>query len=60
MDSLPDVVVCVVLIVCGVWLVKGPRPAKKQMLPRMSPRMPISASITPTSRTTLLCSPLLW
>ena len=29
MDSLPDVVVCVVLIVCGVWLVKGPRPAKK-------------------------------
>ena len=24
MDSLPDVVVCVVLIVCGVWLVKGP------------------------------------
>ena len=29
MDSLPDVVVCVVLIVCGVWMVKGPRPAKK-------------------------------
>ena len=29
MDSLPDVVVCVVLIVCGVWLVKGPRPDKK-------------------------------
>lgn len=29
MASLPDVVVCVVLIVCGVWLVKGPRPAKK-------------------------------
>lgn len=29
MDSLPDVVVCVVLIVCGVWLVKGPHPAKK-------------------------------
>ena len=28
-DSLPDVVVCVVLIVCGVWLVKGPHPAKK-------------------------------
>lgn len=22
-------VVCVVLIVCGVWLVKGPHPAKK-------------------------------
>ena len=29
MDSLPDVVVCVALIVCGVWLVKGPRTAKK-------------------------------
>ena len=29
MASLPDVVVCVVLIVCGVWLVKGPRTAKK-------------------------------
>ena len=28
-DSLPDVVVCVVLIICGVWLVKGPHPAKK-------------------------------
>ena len=25
MDSLPDVVVCVVLIVCGVWLVRGPK-----------------------------------
>lgn len=60
MDSLPDVVVCVVLIVCGVWLVKGPHPAKKPDASRMSPRMPISASITPTSRTTPLCSPLLW
>ena len=29
MASLPDVVVCVVLIVCGVWLVKGPK-GKKQ------------------------------
>lgn len=29
MASLPDVVVCVVLIICGVWLVKGPHPAKK-------------------------------
>lgn len=29
MASLPDVVVCVVLIVCGIWLVKGPHPAKK-------------------------------
>ena len=60
MDSLPDVVVCVVLIVCGVWLVKGLIRPKSRMLPRMSPRMPISASITPTSRTTPLCSPLLW
>ena len=30
MASLPDVVVCVVLIVCGVWLVKGPHPAKRR------------------------------
>lgn len=63
MDSLPDVVVCVVLIVCGVWLVKGPHPAKSRMLPRTPPRMPISASITPTrprSRRTLLCSPARW
>lgn len=29
MDQLPEVVVCVALIVCGVWLVKGPRAAKK-------------------------------
>lgn len=29
MASLPDVVVCVALIVCGVWLVKGSHPAKK-------------------------------
>ena len=29
MASLPDVVVCVALIVCGIWLVKGPRTAKK-------------------------------
>ena len=29
MDSLPDVVVCVVLIVCGVWLVKGPHSGQK-------------------------------
>ena len=33
MASLPDVVVCVVLIVCGVWLVKGPHPAKKRKIP---------------------------
>lgn len=29
MDQLPEVLVCVVLIVCGIWLVKGPRTAKK-------------------------------
>ena len=29
MDQLPEVLVCVVLIVCGIWLVKGPHPAKK-------------------------------
>ena len=27
MDQLPEVLVCVVLIVCGIWLVKGPRTA---------------------------------
>lgn len=51
MASLPDVVVCVALIVCGVWLVKGPHPAKSRMLPRMSPRMPTSANTTPTRPT---------
>ena len=29
MDQLPEVVVCVALIVCGIWLVKGPRTAQK-------------------------------
>ena len=29
MDQLPQVVVCVALIICGIWLVKGPRTAKK-------------------------------
>ena len=29
MDQLPEVLVCVVLIVCGIWLVKGPRTAKR-------------------------------
>ena len=37
MASLPDVVVCVVLIVCGVWLVKGPHPAKKPAAPKDVP-----------------------
>ena len=35
MDQLPEVLVCVVLIVCGIWLVKGPRTAKKR-----APRRP--------------------
>ena len=50
MDSLPDVVVCVALIVCGVWLVRGPRTAKKPDASKEPPETPISASITPTSR----------
>ena len=29
LEQLPQIVVCVALIVCGVWLVKGPHPAKK-------------------------------
>ncbi len=29
MDQLPQVVVCVALIVCGIWLVKGPKAGKK-------------------------------
>lgn len=37
MASLPDVVVCVVLIICGVWLVKGPHPAKKPDVPKDVP-----------------------
>lgn len=28
MDQLPEVVLCVALILCGIWLVRGPR-AKK-------------------------------
>ena len=29
MDRLPTVVVCVALIICGIWLVKGPKATKK-------------------------------
>ena len=29
LDQLPEVVVCVALIVCGIWLVKGPKTGKK-------------------------------
>jgi len=28
MDQLPEVVLCVVLILCGIWLVRGPRTKK--------------------------------
>lgn len=31
MDELPEVVVCLALIVCGIWLVKGPKAAKKSV-----------------------------
>ena len=30
MDRLPDVVLCVALILCGVWLVRGPQKAGKK------------------------------
>ena len=29
MDQLPQVVVCVALIICGIWLVKGPKAGRK-------------------------------
>lgn len=47
MDNLPEVLVCVTLIICGVWLVKGPRRAKKLL--------PDSAS--ETDGTVLLTAP---
>lgn len=31
MDELPEVVVCLALIVCGIWLVKGPKAVKKSV-----------------------------
>ena len=30
MDRLPDVVLCVALILCGAWLVRGPQKAGKK------------------------------
>ena len=33
MDRLPDVVACVAFILCGVWLVRGPRKAKAAPVP---------------------------
>lgn len=29
LDSLPEIAVCVILVACGVWLVRGPRGAKR-------------------------------
>lgn len=33
MDRLPDVVICVALILCGIWLVRGPRKPKAAQVP---------------------------
>ena len=30
MDQLPEVVVCVALIICGAWLVRGPKGRKQK------------------------------
>ena len=30
MDQLPDVVLCVALILCGAWLVRGPKKGSKK------------------------------
>lgn len=46
MDQVPQVLVCVVLILCGVWLVRGPRSAQR---PRSKPRK--SSAIIPPSQT---------
>ena len=31
MDQLPEIVVCVALIICGAWLVRGPRSEKRRV-----------------------------
>ena len=33
MEQLPEIVVCVALIVCGVWLVRGPKGRKQKKQP---------------------------
>ena len=33
MDQLPEIVVCVALIICGVWLVRGPKGRKQKKQP---------------------------
>ena len=35
MERLPDVAVCVALILCGIWLVRGPRKPKNASAPEM-------------------------
>lgn len=34
LENLPDVVFCVALILCGVWLVRGPKHAKRPLEPQ--------------------------
>lgn len=50
MDRLPDVVLCVALILCGAWLVRGPQKAGKNR-PRHRKTLPGM----PTSRNTMPC-----
>ena len=37
LDELPEIVVCVALIVCGMWLVRGPRSGKKTRKTKAAP-----------------------
>ena len=37
LDDLPQIVVCVALIVCGVWLVRGPKNHKQKSAPDTNP-----------------------
>lgn len=38
LDALPQIVVCVALIVCGMWLVRGPKTKRASSPPRRNPR----------------------
>ena len=38
LDALPQIVVCVALIVCGMWLVRRPEKQKGKSPPRRNPR----------------------
>ena len=46
LDALPQIVVCVALIVCGMWLVRGPKNKKGKQPPKRRPRNPRTS--TPT------------